>query len=549
MHPPVRPGLGKDFWAGLLLVAAGACECGEPLAELVPDVAVDPLLLDFGTIRPGFPSNEVVDVGNRGTGSLTIRSVTITPDDAGFALGAFPRKVAPGAAEPIAVELIVNAAGPASAELIIESDDEDTPRLVVPLVGEGGLARLSVSPDPLDFGLVNQGPGAARALTLLNEGLDNLTINSAAFADNSGFVVDAAGLPVNLAPDESVTVTVSLAPDAAMIAGALDSILRDTLVVTSSLGGRDVDVSALVNLAPIARVVERDSRRNPVKASVNEVVVVDGSETVDPEGDGFGYLWSVAVRPAGSNTALIGQGEPLVRVTPDVVGAYAVRLRATDERGAFDEADLELLPRDLAIVLSWAAQESAPCRAFSEQQCADFSIAERQQNCCDQSDLDVHLVAPGGVLGDYGQCPATCADVDFCAEESDLHVDTCRQTGLDCAFANRSPEWFTVGRADDPRLDIDAVSGGGPEVISLDEPADGIYRIVVHYCVDRSNEPSLATLSVFEQGLVLTETAPQAIVAGQAWVAAILERSGGSWNVVSVPDIFETDVPPNLCSP
>ncbi len=531
-----------------MLVAAWGCECGEPLAELNPDIAVDPVVLDFGTIRPGFANADVVDVGNRGTGNLDLRSITIVPDDAGFALTTVPRKVGAGQAESIGLELLVNGPGPVTAELVIESDDEDSPRVAVPLLGEGGVARLVVSPDPVELGLVNQGPGAQRSLTLLNDGLDNLTITSAAFRDDVGFAVTASALPINLGPQESTIATVSLQPEASMIEALIEPLLRDVLVITSNLGTRDVNVSAQINLAPVARVVERDSRRNPVKVGVNDVVVADGSETVDPEGDEFAFLWSVAVRPEGSIAALIGQGDPQVRVTPDVVGNYAIRLRTTDVHGAFDEADLELLPRDLAVVLSWTASGSALCRQFSDAQCEAFSPADRQQKCCGQSDLDVHLVGPGGVLGDYGQCPGGCEDIDFCAEESDAHVDTCRQAGLDCAFANRTPEWFGVGRADDPRLDIDDVSGNGPEVISLNDPADGIYRVVVHYCLDRSDEPSVATLSIFDQGLLLSTTAPQPIVEGQAWVAAILERSGGAWNVVSAPDIFETAVPADLCS-
>ena len=534
---------------GLLFAAVG-CDCAqEPLAELNPDIAVDPAAFDFGAVRPGFLNAGVVDVLNRGTGSLAIRQITIVPDDAGFSLGSVPRRVAANTSAPINLQLLVNAAGAASAELIIDSDDKDTPRLVVPLQGEGGVARLLVTPDPLDFGLVNQGPGATRLLTLLNDGLDNLTITSAGFRDDVGFEVATTQLPVNLGPQQSVVVTVDLHPDAGMVVGLAEPLLRDTLVVSSNLGAREVVVSAQVNLAPIARVVERDSRRNPIKVGVNDVVVADGSETADPEGDDFSYAWSVAARPTSSIAALIGQGQPEVRITPDVVGAYAVRLRATDVHGAFGEDDLELLPRDLAIVLTWAASGAAPCLEFSPEQCAAFSVADRQRNCCGHSDLDLHLVGPGGVLGDYGQCPGTCASIDFCAEESDVHVDSCRQTGLDCAFANRTPEWFAVGRADDPRLDIDDVSGVGPEIISLNDPADGIYRIVVHYCLDRNAEPSIAHLSIFEQGLLLQQTAPQPIVEGQAWVAAILERTGGSWTVITPPDIFDSNVASDLCSP
>ncbi len=517
----------------LVCVVVSACLAGcpdEPLGELNPDIAVDPAALDFGTVQPGVSHDDVVDVGNRGTGTLTVRGVRVEPDDTGFSVLAFPDKVAPGQAEGISVSLLVARAGDvAGADLVIDSDDDDTPELRVPLTAEGGVAKLLISPDPIAFGRVSEGPGDEQVVTLTNDGLDDLVINGAAFVDNVGFVVDASALPVNLGPREVALVTVSLQPTAALIAALPEPRLVDELVFDTSIGERGVNVSADVNLAPVVVNVERDSRRSVVKVGINDPVVADGSETADPEGDAFTFFWSVPVRPNGSIAAVIGQGQPQARVTADVVGSYVVRLRATDVHGAFGEADLQLAPRDLAAVLTWGPAGSAACLAFSDEQCDAMTPQERAQNCCGHSDLDVHLIAPTGVLGDYGACPGTCADEEFCAEESDAHVDTCRQTGLDCSFANRFPEWGAVGRGDDPRLDIDDVSGEGPEVISLNEPVDGQYRVVVHYCLDRNDEPSQATITFFDQGEVFAVAGPQTITEGEAWLAAVLVRENGTW--------------------
>jgi hypothetical protein len=531
----------------LFAVAVVAGCPDEPLAELRPDIAVDPAAVDFGAIQPGVVHEDVIDVGNRGTGNLVVRGVRIEPDDAGFTVVASPTSVGAGRSEPLTLRVIVPVAGPTSANLIVASDDEDTPELRVPLTAEGGVGHLFIAPDPIVFGRVNEGPGATVNVVVENDGLDNVVVDAAAFVDAVGFDVDTAALPQSLAPRAALALVVSLRPDAAMVVGGPE--LRDTLRLTTSIGPHEVVATASVNLAPIATVVERDTRRTLVKVGVNDPVIADGAETIDPEGDAFTYSWSVAERPPGSVAAVVGQGQPQVRVTPDVVGRYLVRLRATDVHGAFREADLTLLPRDLAAVLTWTPAGDAPCLAFSDAQCAAFSPAERQQNCCGQSDLDVHLIAPGGVLGDYGACPGTCESADFCAEESDAHVDTCRQAGLDCSFANRFPEWGVRGRADDPRLDIDDVSGAGPEVISLNEPQDGIYRVVVHYCLDRNVEPSLATLTLFEEGEVMAVAGPQRVEEGGAWIAAILERSGGVWGPpVIVPDVFDDTAPADLCS-
>jgi hypothetical protein len=518
------------------------------LAELSPNIDVDPREVDLGAVVTAVDHTFVVTVGNRGSGALSIADVSVDPDDAGFTVSAAPTQVVAGGAEEIALRFRIEAPGTAAADLVIRSNDEDEGTLRVPLQAEGGQARLFVSPNPVSFGRVNEGAGSAGTLSVANDGLDALAITDVAFVDDVGFVADRSGLADVLLPGEAGQVVISLAPNAAMVAAAGGAELVDRLRFQTSVGDEDVTVTANVNLAPVAVAVERDSRRSNIRVGVGDIVFVDGSDTTDPEGDAISYFWSVPTRPEGSITAVIGQGQALTRVTPDVIGAYVVRLRATDALGAFSEADLLMNPRDLALALRWAPAPDAPCRAFSAEQCAAFTESERRARCCGQSDLDLHLIAPGGVLGDTGSCPASCEDVAFCFEESDAHVDTCRQTGLDCSFANRRPEWGAIGRDDDPSLDIDDVAGAGPEIITLDNPADGSYRVVVHYCQDRIGEATDARLTVFDQGVVIFETPQQRIAEGQAWLSAVLVRENGGWQVISQPGVFEVDVPADLCT-
>jgi hypothetical protein len=526
-----------------------SCDCGEPLAELVPEIAVDPEILELGALQTRQVHERTVTVGNRGSGSLVITGATLEPGGGPFAIVSAPSSVAPRGSAPLVLSFTVDAPGAHTADLVLTSNDPATPRLVIPVRAEGGAPILFVTPNPLSFGRVNEGVGAAQTVTVANDGLHELTLTALALDGDAGFVLDdtaARPLPRTLQPRESVAVVVALQPDADLVARAGRE-LRDTLVVASDIGDVTVPVSATINLAPVVVNVEERSRRSVVKAAVGDIVRLDGSETADPEGDAFTLLWSVVERPASSAMTVIGQGQERVRVTPDVVGRAVVRLRATDVHGAFGEADVEVLPRDLAVVLRWAAAADAGCRAFSPEQCAGFTDTERRQRCCGQSDLDLHFVAPGGVLGDYGSCPVGC-DEAFCAEESDEHVDTCRQAGLDCAYANRTPEWGVRGRADDPSLDIDDVSGDGPEVITLNEPGDGSYRVLVHYCQDRlGTEPSDATIEIVDEGEVLATVGPQRIAAGQVWIAAVLLRANTSWQVVP-STLFETNVPADLCA-
>ena len=86
----------------LPLLAAFSLACGDkegddsaaPVEEVLPgDIAVSPAALDWGTVVVGVGAVEQVQIGNRGSGSLTVASVTIEPDDSGFAVRSAPRRV------------------------------------------------------------------------------------------------------------------------------------------------------------------------------------------------------------------------------------------------------------------------------------------------------------------------------------------------------------------------------------------------------------------------------------------------------------------------
>src|SRR5262249_14935918 len=68
---------------------------------------------------------------------------------------------------------------------------------------------------------------------------------------------------------------------------------------------------------------------------------------------------------------------------------------------------------------------------------------------------------------------------------------------------NRRPNWNDLATAaDDPSLDIDVVSGHGPEVISLDHPEPGRpYGAYAHYCDSRGVRlPVNVTFEIWVRG-------------------------------------------------
>ncbi len=99
----------------------------------------------------------------------------------------------------------------------------------------------------------------------------------------------------------------------------------------------------------------------------------------------------------------------------------------------------------------------------------------------DNSDVDMHLVKPGGTLFD---------------------CDT------DCYYANMSPDWGTSGSTlDDPFLDYDDVDGYGPENTNISEPQPGTYKLAMHYYNDAyegwSGGPTEVTVRIYSYGQLL----------------------------------------------
>lgn len=626
---------------GLVVVLLGTshCSCEDELSSLKPEIKVTPAVIDMGRRVVGQTSQAGFVVGNEGTAAVDIISYTIEPmsDELAAELGvelddesgaAFSVVEGPGSVGTRrSAEGKIGFSPPAQARyggvLNVRSNDPERPLLRIPLLGEGGPPLIEADPASVDFGVVNEGPGASRIVRLVNVGYDVLHISDlfleGPLADAGAEVIGFSLNPeqptsADVTVQQALSVEVRMSPSEVAVALAGGGRLLGKLVALSDAENAprlEVPLAGDANLAPRAVAVELVSRRSEVKVGLGREVTIDGSETEDPEGDPFVFSWSLAEKPADSEAVLLGntvsgsctddddcqldrgfrcaQGTckqvAWTRVTPDAVGTFVVRLRATDARGAWREAEARILPRDLAVVLEWSTLPGDECFAPDSSECLECSApagvcnegstAQRrrccqQLYCCGQNDLDLHLVRPEGSAGDYGTCPGECvvtetpdggvpSTVNRCYEEGELYVDSCRQQGGDCSFANRYPDWFLPGRDDDPRLDLDDVRGFGPEVITLNEPADGVYSAVVHYFTDRIGEPAVVTVKVYVEGELAHTAGPQIVTSsgdrcedGQTWVAASLIRSGGpedgSWSVVSVPDLFDDGASALVCA-
>ena len=89
-------------------------------------------------------------------------------------------------------------------------------------------------------------------------------------------------------------------------------------------GGGDVNDNTPANSPPVA------SASAPQNATINSVVVLDGSASSDVNGDALSYAWTVTGKPAGSSAALANASLAKATLTVDVAGTYSATLVVSD---------------------------------------------------------------------------------------------------------------------------------------------------------------------------------------------------------------------------
>lgn len=557
-------------------LACNMCD-DDDLGQLTPKLEFDPPVLAYGARAIGVGHVLTTRALSRGTHDLQILDTRIDPPDQPFVVNAYPDYVQVGASGEVMITFTPGARGQYRADAVftINRDQDNEVRLA--LTGEVGPPRIEVLPAALDFERVNQNTGRTLPLRITNVGDDWLTISDLTFvtATTEFTALDASTtIGHDLAPGGNWIQLVNYVPD------DLGTDANTLRIVSNAENGPNTDVplTALANLSPIAVAFEVDSHLSELSVDPDALLTLSSEGTYDPEHETpLTLYWQLIEKPVGANVVLPGgeRDTPQTHLQPRLVGDYKVRLLVTDPGDAQGYADVVIHAiRDLVVRLRWETATSALCQTHSTAECEQLQrtdLAEWQRVCCGQTDLDLHLVRPASTVGDYyGTCPdqscsvcggqSTCGcptgqtdcSTTFnycgCLIEDDPRCDACRSSGGDCAYPNRRPDWgIVVDPLDDPRLDVDDVRGLGPEIISLNGPVDGEYRVYVHFCNDRISEPSNATVEIFIKGALRWTAGPQLIDAqDKLWLAAILTKSGETWDAVLTQAV--TQAPAGLCT-
>jgi uncharacterized repeat protein (TIGR01451 family) len=126
------------------------------------------------------------------------------------------------------------------------------------------------------------------------------------------------------------------------------------------------------------------------------------------------------------------------------------------------------------------------------------------------TDVDAHLLRPGGVI----------------------------DTVDDCYWGNNHPDWGLQGvTADNPSLDQDDMDGYGPENITLQQPYEtGAYQCKVHYFDDAGLGPTTATVRIWIDGVKVFEDS-KLLVNNELWDCANIEWPQGVVAAISLKKV------------
>jgi len=207
-----------------LIIALFAAACSEydvrPKEQVEPgvdpDIVIEPGFLTFGPLPSGESAEGTFVVSNEGEAVLEVDAVSITVGDEAFdVLDPDGFSLEPGASREVRVRFMP--AGEVTfGQVIVASDDPDTPEAPVDLEGLGEVPALQISPDSYLF------PGVCDdqvVLELKNVGLSDLVVTDLTYDGSPELsLLNAPAMPLTLPPGAAREVTVAFTAQGATTA-------------------------------------------------------------------------------------------------------------------------------------------------------------------------------------------------------------------------------------------------------------------------------------------------------------------------------------------
>jgi len=355
-------------------------------------------------------------------------------------------------------------------ELNWDCNDDVGEGLFVPVAGLGDgnpIPDIYSLPESVEFSDIDVGQiSALHEIVIGNAGPGPLDVGDVTVSDPANFLLDAGLVPgIALAPGETESLTIQFAPQAqGNISGEI------------SVSSNDPDDNPLlIPLFGTANAIGQG--KNPTAVCGPDIISAPfATEQLDGSGSvplPLTYQW-VLTTPPGSTATLDNYTIATPSITLDLAGTYSGELTVTNPAGDTDSCtqNIEAIPNEnFRIEMYWA-------------------------NSGD--DMDLHLLEANDGAGTSG----LPRDAD-----SDCYYSNCVTGG----WMGATPDWGVAGVLDDdPALDLDDISGVGPENINITSPAlspyDGEYIVFVHDYPGSSFEPANdVTVNIYLNG-VLTQS-------------------------------------------
>jgi hypothetical protein len=221
------------------------------------DISVTPSPLKFGSVVVGTSNSQTMTLSNTSKADLTITSLAISGK--GFTAAGIPTPMTLGAGQSanFTAAFKPGSAGAASGDISIKSS---TATLAVNVSGTGvtSAPQISANTSTVSFGNITVGTPSSQPVVLTNTGNVDLNISSTS-ASGTGFTA-SGGAGVKLAPNQSVTVTVTFEPKATgSVTGSLTVASNATNSANIQLSGAGVTASdrhsVVLNWSPSASAV------------------------------------------------------------------------------------------------------------------------------------------------------------------------------------------------------------------------------------------------------------------------------------------------------
>jgi hypothetical protein len=226
-------------------VVAGCSEYtvqNEPKPEVlpVPDILVEPSALSYAELGSGEEATQTFTVTNQGESTLHVENIVIGSGLA-FRIAGPETTFDLEPAESTTVDVVFSPMGANEnfGQVLVLSDDPDTPEATVDLLGLGAVPELEITPESHVFGSAFIPCGVTQEIELKNVGNEDLRIDDLSYRSAGMLTLDDSALrpelPVVLAPGESRFVSVTFTPaTAGSDTGILDVTSSDPRGVVSA---------------------------------------------------------------------------------------------------------------------------------------------------------------------------------------------------------------------------------------------------------------------------------------------------------------------------